>query len=58
MSCHTGRVDEGVDAALAAQQVAEILGVPVPAPTQPVGVSPNLIAATGRAGGDCPPARP
>ncbi|MEU8607370.1 hypothetical protein AB0C29_05150 [Actinoplanes sp. NPDC048791] len=39
VSCHTGRVEEGLDVLPAAQQVADILRVPVLAPTQPVGVS-------------------
>ncbi|GAA3348353.1 hypothetical protein GCM10020358_66530 [Amorphoplanes nipponensis] len=38
VSCHTGRVEDGLDTLPAAQQVADILGVPVMAPTQPVGV--------------------
>ncbi|MFF4159450.1 hypothetical protein [Streptomyces sp. NPDC001678] len=41
ISCHTGRVREGVSDIPAAQQVANDLGVPVMAPTDEVGIYPS-----------------
>ncbi|GHC74441.1 hypothetical protein [Streptomyces cinnamoneus] len=41
ISCHTGRVKEGISDIPAAQQVANDLGVPVMAPTDEVGIYPS-----------------
>ncbi|TXC95289.1 hypothetical protein FS847_23920 [Streptomyces sp. ISID311] len=42
ISCHSGTNGAGVDSVSAAQQVANELGVPVMAPTNKVGVMPDL----------------
>lgn len=42
ISCHSGTNGAGVDSVSAAQQVANKLGVPVMAPTNKVGVMPDL----------------
>ncbi len=42
LSCHSARVLDGIDEILAAQRVANDLGVPVKAPTEAVGIYPHL----------------